>query len=145
LAQIKRNDEFVHLIAKTREELIALYGDKRTPEGKLKATRKVREPEAQELRVKKKLILDNLQKEYAKLKASWNGSDEYDEWFAQEVNNARLNSVAAYYDLLPGFEHLLDLNGGDLEKFYAAAERLSKKPKQERQQWLRSLGRPATP
>jgi len=28
-----------------------------------------------------------------------------------------------------------------LEKFYAEAERLSKKPKKERQQWLRTLGK----
>ena len=36
---------------------------------------------------------------------------------------------------------LLELNGGDLEKFYTAAERLSKMPKKERQEWLRGLGK----
>jgi len=44
--------------------------------------------------------------------------------------------------LVPGFEHLLELNGGDLEKFYAEAERLSKMPKKDRHQTLSSLGRP---
>ena len=141
LAQLRRSDQFVHLIMKTREKLIALYGDQRTEEGKLKATRKAQGAEAEELRRKKREVFEALQKEYARLKETWGGSNEYDEWFSQEVNNARLNSVAAYYDLLPGFEHLLELNGGDLEKFYAEAERLSKKPKKERQQWLRTLGK----
>ena len=141
LAQLRRSDQFVHLIMKTREKLIALFGDQRTEEGKLKASRKAQGAEADELRRKKREVFENLQKEYARLKETWGGSNEYDEWFSQEVNNARLNSVAAYYDLLPAFEHLLELNGGDLEKFYAEAERLSKKPKKERQQWLRALGK----
>jgi predicted aminopeptidase len=102
--------------------------------------RKVRGPEAEELRQKKKTIFDKLQQDYVRLKESWGGVREYDEWFSQDLNNAKLNSVAAYYDLLPGFERLLDLNGGDLEKFYVEAERLSKKTKKERQQWLRTLG-----
>jgi predicted aminopeptidase len=36
---------------------------------------------------------------------------------------------------------MLALDGGDLEKFYAAVERLLKMPKKERRQWLRSLGK----
>jgi predicted aminopeptidase len=44
--------------------------------------------------------------------------------------------VAAYYDLVPGFERLLAINGGDLEKFYLAARRLSKISMKERHSWL---------
>jgi len=75
------------------------------------------------------------------LKQRWGGESDYDPWFARQVNNAKLNSVAAYYDLVPGFEHLLALNGGDLEKFYQAAERLAQKTKKERHLWLRTLGK----
>jgi hypothetical protein len=39
----------------------------------------------------------------------------------------------------------LELNGGDLEKFYAAAERLSAMPKKERHQWLAALDNAANP
>jgi predicted aminopeptidase len=139
-AELHRTQEFAHLIMQTRERLEALYGDERTKEGKLKATKKKREVAPAELRREKQEILARLQKEYVDLKAQWGGISEYDGWFAQQVNNAKLNSVAAYYDLVPGFEHLLELNGGDLEKFYQEAERLSRKPKKERLQWLRTLG-----
>ena len=91
------------------------------------------------MRREKHDLLDRLQREYAQLKAQWGGDTEYDEWFAGPVNNAQLNSVAAYYGLVPGFERLLELNGGDLEKFYQAVERLAGEPKAERHRWLRTL------
>ena len=69
----------------------------------------------------------------------WGGNTEYDTWFARPVNNAQLNSVADYYDLVPGFERLLEQNGGDLEKFYQAVERLAGEPKAKRQQRLQAL------
>jgi len=139
LRELKRTRQFVHLITKTRVQLEALYGDERTEDGKLKATTKKRALSAEQLRQKKKEILAQLQQDYRDLKEEWSGDSNYDPWFAREVNNAQLNSVAAYYDLVPGFEHLLELNGGDLEKFYLAAERLSAMPKKERHQWLTTL------
>ena len=139
-AQQKRTRDFVALIARTREKLEKLYGDERTPEGKLKASRNKPIADVNELRQRKKQIFAELQQDYLRLKQSWGGKAEYDEWFAAAINNAQLNSVAAYYDLVPGFERLLAINGGDLEKFYIESERLSKMPKKERQQWLRTLG-----
>ena len=106
----------------------------------MKASRKKTRVPPEELRQKKQGILEDLRKDYGQLKAEWNGNTDYDEWFGREVNNAQLNSVAAYYDLVPAFERLLQLNSGDLEKFYEAADRLASKPKRERQQWLRTLG-----
>jgi predicted aminopeptidase len=35
------------------------------------------------------------------------GTLKIDKWFAQPVNNARLNSIATYYDLVPAIDHLL--------------------------------------
>src|SRR6266446_590619 len=141
LGELRRTREFVHLITVTREQLEALYGDDRTEEGKIKASRKKRGIPSQQLREEKRRIFDRLQRDYAKLKQEWQGDTSHDTWFARQVNNAQLNSVAAYYDLLPGFEHLLELNGGDLENFYAAAERLSKMPKKDRHQRLNALGK----
>jgi predicted aminopeptidase len=134
----RRTTDFVHLIARTREKLEKLYGDQRNAEGKLKASKKPI-ADINELRRDKAAIYAQLQKDYQSLKESWGGNKEYDEWFAREVNNAKLNSVAAYYDLVPGFERLLALNDGDLEKFYNEAERLSKMKKKERHQWLETL------
>jgi predicted aminopeptidase len=134
---LRRNSQFVHLVMNTRERLAALYGDELTSGGKLKATRKNRDQPRQDLQRQKQRVLDELQQQYAQLKVQWGGNQDYDEWFANHLNNAQLNSVAAYYDLVPGFEHLLAANGGDLEAFYQAAETLAKKPKKERHELLR--------
>jgi predicted aminopeptidase len=138
-AERQRTRDFVALISRTREKLEKLYGDERTPEGKLKAARKRPITDVEELRRRKREIFAELQKDYAALKQSWGGNAEYDQWFAAAINNAQLNSVATYYDLVPGFERLLALNGGDMEKFYNEVERLSKMPKKERHQWLETL------
>ena len=141
LAEIRRTRQFARLITATREQLEALYGDDRTEEGKIKATKRKLGMPPKKLRDEKQRIMNGLQAEYAKLKKEWHEDPSYDSWFARQVNNAQLNSVAAYYDLVPGFEHLLELNGGDLQKFYAEAERLSKMPKKERHQRLTVLGK----
>ena len=87
----------------------------------------------------KRRIIETLRREYATLKGSWGGNGDYDSWFEQPINNAKLNSVAAYYDLVPGFERLLQLNGGDLERFYGEVRRLADAPREQRHQRLRQL------
>ncbi len=136
---LRRNTQFVHVVMAARTKLEALFGDERDEDGNIKATKKKRGVPADVLRREKGRIIAELRDSYAGLKAEWGGEGEYDAWFAHDINNAKLNSVAAYYDLVPAFEHLLALNGGDLEKFYIAAERLSKMPRKERQQWLETL------
>jgi predicted aminopeptidase len=137
-AERNRNNEFVHLVMDARHELEALYGDERNEAGKIKASKKPPEIPPDQLRERKKAVFEQLRNRYAQMKAQWGGNSEYDNFFSRQLNNAQLNSVAAYYDLVPGFMQLLKLNGDDLEKFYDAAEKLSKKPKKERQQWLRT-------
>jgi predicted aminopeptidase len=144
LNHLRRTAEFARLIRNTRARLETLYGDERTEAGKIKATRKQRTIPPEQLRQQKQELLDRLQHEYAQLKAQWGGSTDYDSWFARKVNNAQLNSVAAYYDLVPGFERLLAQNGGDLGKFYEAADQLRREPKTERHQRLRVLGSTAS-
>ena len=144
LAELRRARQFANLIMTTRERLLALYGDERTEEGNVKAAKKKRTIPPEQLRGQKQYLINRLQQEYTQLKAQWGGNTEYDEWFAEPVNNAQLNSVAAYYDLVPGFERLLQHNGGDLEKFYEAADRLARDPKTERDRWLRTLASAAT-
>ncbi len=140
LAEVRRTTQFARLVADTRDRLVTLYGDERTEGGQVKATQQKRGVPREQLRKQKQAMLDRLQQEYAQLKAQWGGDTEYDEWFARAVNNAQLNSVAAYYDLVPGFQRLLEQNGGDLAKFYQAADRLTHEPKVERHRRLRSLG-----
>jgi predicted aminopeptidase len=139
LAEVKRTREFAALVTTARLKLEAIYGDEREDD-KVKATRRKRDVPAEELRREKLAVLNQLLADYQKLKASWGGSTQYESWFAREVNNAQLNSVATYYDLVPGFEYLLTtLNGGNLEKFYAATDGLVKMSKTERHEKLHIL------
>lgn len=138
-AHLQRNSRFVRLVQDTRARLETLYGDERTENGKLRAGPKKPAAAKPALRESKRQIIAEMKQEYERLKAQWGGDTEFDGWFAHPLNNAHLNSVAAYYDLVPAFEQLLARNGGDLEKFYQAAENLSKKSRTERHEELRAL------
>jgi predicted aminopeptidase len=48
------------------------------------------------------------------------------------ANNATLNSISAYYTLLPGFENLLRRVHGDLEQFFQRVEAMKPLSKEER-------------
>jgi predicted aminopeptidase len=137
-AALKRNEQFVQLILKTRLRLEDIYGDTVDKDGKVRAAEKPPAP-PDELRKEKQQAFDELREEYTQLKSEWGGFAGYDNWFGRELNNAQLNTVANYYDYLPGFKRLLDLNGGDLEKYYEAVERLGKLSKEDRHQRLREL------
>jgi len=139
-AAIRRNEQFVRLIQNARERLGKIYGDELDGNGNVKAGKKTRSVSPEQLRAEKQQVFDDLRRDYEKLKKMWDGHAEYDEWFAAELNNAQLNSVAAYYDFVPAFERLLEMNGGDLEKFYQAVERLAEKSKEQRHQQLKMLG-----
>jgi predicted aminopeptidase len=56
----------------------------------------------------------------------------YQEWIAAGLNNARLASVATYFECVPGFVRLLHQQGDDLPRFYAAARELAQQPRFER-------------
>ena len=140
LAHLHRNDKFVHLVMDARRQLESLYGDQRSPDGQILRKQKDQTTPEANLRQQKQNILQNLKIEYQQLRAQWGEDPEYDNWFSHQLNNAHLNSVAAYYDLVPAFEELLAENGGDLEKFYTEADRLAKKPKEKRHAALRALG-----
>ncbi len=139
LAHLDRTRAFVHLVMKTRERLELLYGDEKDEDGKTKATHKKHDVPQDRLRVEKKRILDEMKREYVELSARWQEDDDYSAWFKHPINNAHLNSVAAYYDYVPGFEQLLAENQGDLEKYYEAVAKLAKEPKERRHAALRRM------
>ncbi len=136
---VVREDQFALLVERTRARLEVLYGDERTEDGKVKATKRKRGAAPEHLRKEKEQILESMRAEYEEMKKSWNGKSSWDGWFARPLNNAKLNSVAAYYDFVPAFEKLLALNHGKLPEYYAAAERLAHLSKAERHERLRAL------
>ena len=128
-AGLAQDHQFVDLIMAARAQLQALYDNpKLSDTAKLSA---------------KQDIIAQLRARHAQLKASWGGQSPFDQWFAEPINNAKLNTISAYYDLVPAFDALLRANGGDLEQFYQAVARLAKLPVPERHRQLESYLAPA--
>jgi predicted aminopeptidase len=137
--QLARNDQFVQLVAATRTQLEALFGDTRDEDGKIRAARPGPAAPAEELRREKERIIAQFRAGYARLREGWGGEAFRENWMKSNINNAKLNSIANYYDLVPGFQALLSLKGGDLAAFYDAVEELGRKSRKERHEWLRLL------
>jgi predicted aminopeptidase len=93
----------------------------------------------EEKRLGKARVLAEMEEEYRQLKASWGGFAGYDRWFAGKPNNATLVSVALYTELVPAFRALLEREGGNLPRFYAAAKELARLSKEERDARLDSI------
>lgn len=132
---LRRQRQFVDLILSTREKLNALYASA-TQSG-----RKGRAADPMDAREKKHRILVEMRGAYEQLKIQWNGYAGYDAWFDRPVNNAQLNSVATYYDLVPGFHAMLTTHGEDLKRFYHTVEALRSMPKPERHLKVREARR----
>jgi predicted aminopeptidase len=77
-------------------------------------------------REKKRAVFAALRSSYALLKADWGGHAPFESWFAEDLNNAYLASIATYFDCVPGFQRELKAVGGDLTAFYARVRALAK-------------------
>lgn len=139
---IRREEQFVALVMAARAELKRVYGEPTLDDnngGQKKPAPAIPPAEAAAWRERKEAVLIRLRQDYEKLKADWGGHGGYDKWFARPINNARLNTIATYFTLVPAFRALLAEHGGDLEKFYTAVEQLSELPKKERHRRLALL------
>ena len=117
-ASLAKDREIIRLLLHTREKLNHLYSSRCCS--------------VTQMRRGKGAILQQMREEYAQIRAHWRGDSRYDRTFAKRWNNARLNTVATYYDLVPGFERLLDAKRGDLKAFYEAVEAMGPMTKEER-------------
>jgi predicted aminopeptidase len=64
-----------------------------------------------------------LQADYTELKQRWGGSNDYDAWFAQPLNNATLAAVATYTRWVPALRGRIEQKG--LDAFYADTRELA--------------------
>jgi len=124
---LERNAGFVRLVGQTRDALRLLYNQAQS----------ANDPE--EMMREKRRIVDALRRDYELLKAEWGGFAGYDGWFDDDINNAKLSSVATYNDLVPAFQRLLANCHGNLDGFYTAAERLTRLPHAGRQERLQAV------
>jgi len=102
---------FVAEVLATRQRLAVLY--------KIESGRP-----AEELRRAKQAEFGRLKTQLRALDRRHGGSLRLDRWLAQPLNNARLNTVATYHELLPYFEALLRRHDGDFEAFFREIEGL---------------------
>lgn len=103
--QQKRKAAFAALMQAYRKKFRALY-----------ASETARAVDRQ--RQAKATLLDALRRDYAELKAAWGGYAGYDKVFGDDLNNAKLVSLALYSELVPAFEILLEREEHDLPRFY---------------------------
>jgi predicted aminopeptidase len=116
-----RQGEGVALVARFRGELTGLYGMKIGPEV---------------MRARKAQVFARLVAELRGLDARFGTESALAAELDGKPNNARLASLATYYDCVPGFERLLAGEHRDLPRFYAAARTLAKLPRDERRSLL---------
>ena len=112
-----RQAEGVALVTQFRGELSSLYGMKLEPDVMRARKAQVFARLVTELRV-----LDKRYGTESRLAAELEG----------KPNNARLASLATYYDCVPGFERMLAEQQHDLPRFYEAVRALAKLPREER-------------
>jgi predicted aminopeptidase len=101
----------IGLLSTTRSQLRAIYASGLAPEL---------------MRQKKHDAFASLRSSFALLKAGWGGHAPFESWFADELNNAHLASIATYFTCVPGFERELQAVGGDLTAFYARVREIAK-------------------
>ncbi len=109
---------FVAEVLRTREELQALYA---------------RQPDisSADLHQEKAAVFSRLQLRIRSL-PELKHRKEYANWVAKPLNNARLNTISAYHQLVPAFHRLLAQEQQSLPAYYAAVQRLERLTKKQR-------------
>ncbi len=121
LKRRERQAEGMRIVARHRRELAALYSSAMAPE---------------EMRARKGEVFARLVTELKALDARNGTQSQLAAELDGKPNNARLASLATYYDCVPGFERLLADQQRDLPAFYAATRALAKLPREQRRERL---------
>ncbi len=121
LARRERQAEGMRVVSRYREQLAALYGSDVAPE---------------EMRRRKAEVFAALVAELQALDKRYGVKSALADELAVEPNNARLASLATYYECVPGFRRVLAEQQHDLPRFYAAVKELAKLPREQRRAQL---------
>jgi predicted aminopeptidase len=121
-ARQARRGRFIQLIKTTRARLKQVYADGATAARSGKAG-----------------ALADFRHDLVRLRTDWGNTNAYSSWLKKPVNNARLNTVSTYFELVPAFLGLLDSKAGDYEAFYAEVKRIGRMNKAERRRVLQKF------
>jgi predicted aminopeptidase len=117
LKRRERQAEGMRIVARYRRELAALYDSDLSQD---------------DMRARKGEVFARLVAELNALDARHGTKSQLVAELEDDPNNARLASLATYYDCVPGFERLLADQRRDLPRFYAAVREIAKLPRDER-------------
>jgi predicted aminopeptidase len=126
----RRRAGFLALLHRCRDRLDALYREPATVEAR---------------RAAKEAVFETLRGDYRRLRdGDWGGFAGYDRWFERKLGNAHLAAVMAYSGWVPAFRQIYQQEGGDLERFYAAAARIGRFDPAARRAALQRAGEATT-
>jgi predicted aminopeptidase len=117
LVQQEHYLKVIDLLSATRAELRTIYASGLAPGP---------------MRARKRAEFLALHESFALLKAGWGGHAPFETWFAEDLNNAHLASIATYFTCVPGFQRELEAAGDDLPTFYARVRKLAKLDQEKR-------------
>ena len=115
-----QRDAVIDLIRGARGELQVLYMEALS---------------AEEMRWRKVAVFDQLQADYSKMRRAGDAND-WGDWFANNLNNAKLASIGAYHDRVEYFEQLFERANRNFEVFYRLVEQLGDSPREDRNRLL---------
>ena len=107
----------IDLLSATRAELRAIYASGLPPE---------------QMREKKRARISRAARIVRRSQGGVGRARAFDSWFAEDLNNAHLASIATYFDCVPGFERELEAAGGDLRCVLRRVRGLAKLDQEKR-------------
>ena len=119
---IEYRRQVVSLIEKTREQLAQLY--------KGNASEAIK-------REQKQAIFETARENHSSIANSLNYQGGYAQWFASDLNNAKLAAVSAYNALIPAFLRMIEAHDNDFEQFFETVETISELDRESRDQCLK--------
>lgn len=116
----------IEIIMRIRDELAELYQQ---------------ELPIDDMRQAKSRLMQKAKDQYAQLGDQVTSSSGFNRWFAGELNNAKLGSVAAYNSYVDAFLSILAAHEHDYAKFYLHVEALGKLNQSDRKASMGKRGR----
>jgi len=88
-------------------------------------------------RIQKKDLLQKMSDDHNLMSANWERNN-YQKWFSEEINNAKLAAIVTYREYVPAFIEIYEKLGNDLFKFYSLIKSLSSCKHMKRKEILKS-------
>jgi len=123
-ARHQHKASFVELVNSHRGRLNEIYASDLPDESK---------------RLAKAEVMNDIKRTYLSMQETQRKAPIYKQWLEQDLNNAKIASLALYTQFYPAFEALLKEEGYDLPRFYQRVKVLAGAPHQERNALLKQL------